>query len=497
MKTKVIYICIAVILLAGLFYFGWRGKNSRLAEPQKQETTKETSEIPKLDLTQALQKFEESIKKDYKVVAYNKSFDDKNHENNVVATVGRYKVEVDNTGDLFEGTNSTTFSIFKDGKLANSYDNNFWGRILEVGNLKLNNTDYYILQSFNGGASCCFTWQALAHENSILHIGEKLDLKGSGEQLSKYYFEKDGQLYFLMYDSSFADFHTSHAGSVWFPVFYKIDSQSGNFVLSNNEFEKYYRQLSGDMNIEIEKAKLDFPTKIDFSLANDNGPTDAIFSSLTHRLIIRILANQDIEIAKEEFINDSNFFFKDGIIEGKKADGIADEVANKFVPKSETKKLITKAPKTSGVKVASSNLTYNQVFNSAKKRDESANIYIGKVIKWKAKISAYYSQIDGIKFCVVDKDHLNVNIYESCDWFWAFSDGLMDGNNLEKNPSWDGHWVPYTLNYYSVPFNKNSRYYNDIYTVTGKIDGASCGEADDEFPDYDCILDVDILGITK
>ena len=32
----------------------------------------------------------------------------------------------------------------------------------------------------------------------------------------------------------------------------------------------------------------------------------------------------------------------------------------------------------------------------------------GKEIEWQAKISDYYSQITGIKFCVIDDEHQNV-----------------------------------------------------------------------------------------
>lgn len=119
------------------------------------------------------------------------------------------------------------------------------------------------------------------------------------------------------------------------------------------------------------------------------------------------------------------------------------------------------------------------------------NIYEGQVVEWKAKISSYYSQITGIKFCVIDNDHQNVDIDKPCDWFWAYSDAVMSADNLEINPGWDGHWVNYILNYYKVSFNENARFYNDIYTIKGIINGIDCG-VDDK-----CIPNIGIISIAK
>lgn len=140
-------------------------------------------------------------------------------------------------------------------------------------------------------------------------------------------------------------------------------------------------------------------------------------------------------------------------------------------------------------------LSYNQVFNSKIDPETSIDLhdskYDGSVIEWKAKISAAYTQIDGIKFCVIDDEHQNIDIDKPCDWFWAFSDGLMSGNDVSVNPSWDGLWVNYTLNYYKVPFNKDSRFYDEIYTIKGIVNGIDCGL------DVKCIPNIDIISITK
>lgn len=142
-----------------------------------------------------------------------------------------------------------------------------------------------------------------------------------------------------------------------------------------------------------------------------------------------------------------------------------------------------------------SNLTYNQITNSkieeSKNDDYYKSNYEGKVIKWQGKISNHYSQITGIKFCVIDKEHQDININNSCDWFWAFSGDLMNADDKTINPNWDGKWVNYILNYYKVPFNKDINFYNDIYTIQGKIRGVDCGA------DNKCVPDIDIINITK
>lgn len=141
------------------------------------------------------------------------------------------------------------------------------------------------------------------------------------------------------------------------------------------------------------------------------------------------------------------------------------------------------------------NATYKQVIDSKSETPVSMDMYDtqfdGDIIEWKAKISAHYSQITGVKFCVVDEDHKNVDIDESCDWFWAFSGETMGADDIKVNPDWDGHWVDYILNYYKVPFNKKERFYDSIYTVKGVVGGLDCGVYEK------CVPNIEILSITR
>ena len=55
----------------------------------------------------------------------------------------------------------------------------------------------------------------------------------------------------------------------------------------------------------------------------------------------------------------------------------------------------------------------------------------------------------------------------------------------------DGNWVKYILNYYNVPFDENSDYFNDIYTVKGVVNGIDCAPSDK------CSPDIEIISINK
>lgn len=162
--------------------------------------------------------------------------------------------------------------------------------------------------------------------------------------------------------------------------------------------------------------------------------------------------------------------------------------------KTETEPIATYEPIVNS-RLIDSPLTYKQVLDSKIEGTEDGDYYKseyeGQTIEWQGKISAHYSQITGIKFCVVDDEHQNINIDQPCDWFWTFTDDLMGADDRVINPTWDGEWVNYILNYYKVPFDKDSRFYDEIYTIQGKVNGIDCG-ADDK-----CVPDIDIINIEK
>lgn len=140
-------------------------------------------------------------------------------------------------------------------------------------------------------------------------------------------------------------------------------------------------------------------------------------------------------------------------------------------------------------------ISYNEVVKSAvldsEKNSYYDSSYNNQIIKWQGKISKEYTQITGIKFCIIDNEHQNINIKEPCDWFWAMSEQVKDADNTNTNHDWSGDWVGYILNYYKVPFNKNSDFYNETYTITGKINGIDCCAGDR------CAPDIEIINIIK
>jgi hypothetical protein len=67
----------------------------------------------------------------------------------------------------------------------------------------------------------------------------------------------------------------------------------------------------------------------------------------------------------------------------------------------------------------------------------------------------------------------------------------MDADDTLVNPTWDGKWVNYILKYYKVSFDENKQFYNDLYIVTGVVDGIDCGI------DSKCIPNIEIANIKK
>jgi len=334
-----IIIALAFMVIIGILLFAKPKNNeNKQVQPAVENTkietknydTEKASAISDVDNAEAktdllVQKFEESIKKDYNSRAIVKSnlFDFLGSPKHII--IGKYKIEVENNGD----DNTSKLSIFKNNQLVIT-ENNTNDRFYEICNLKLNNLDYYLFNSNSFGAHCCASWRVIIFKNGSILTGESLDLFHSGESFEKaYFFEKNGQLYFLIYDSSLAYFHSSFAGSVLFPVFYKIDSKSANSVMVNDEFTKYYQQLARDIDKEIEIDKASLATNPDmetWSSGSNSYPFELRLYPLVYRLVVNILARDNIEIAKKQFIEDSSIFFKDGIIDGEKAGDVASEI---------------------------------------------------------------------------------------------------------------------------------------------------------------------------
>lgn len=114
-------------------------------------------------------------------------------------------------------------------------------------------------------------------------------------------------------------------------------------------------------------------------------------------------------------------------------------------------------------------LTYSDVIDKGALTTEKESIYNGREIKWQGKI-ANYSQISGVKFCIVDEEHINPDIHSACEWFWVYPEEEYDARS-----DWDGNWVKAVFkNYSNVDYDKIISE-QDTFLITGVIDGIDDG----------------------
>lgn len=116
--------------------------------------------------------------------------------------------------------------------------------------------------------------------------------------------------------------------------------------------------------------------------------------------------------------------------------------------------------------------------------------YVGKIISWTGKISNL-SQIDGVKFWIIDDQH-QPNITTDNDWFWAIPN---------DNPPADikhGEWVTYMLKRYgNIDISSIDRD-NDIFLIKGKLLELDCTFYDsDTTTTAPCIPNVEVENIKK
>lgn len=116
--------------------------------------------------------------------------------------------------------------------------------------------------------------------------------------------------------------------------------------------------------------------------------------------------------------------------------------------------------------------------------------YIGKIISWMGKISSL-SQIDGIKFWIIDDQH-QPNIKTDNSWFWAIPD---------NNPSAEithGKWVTYMLKRYGNIDINSVDSDNDIFLIKGKLLELDCTFYDNTLATTaPCIPNVEVENIKK
>lgn len=132
-------------------------------------------------------------------------------------------------------------------------------------------------------------------------------------------------------------------------------------------------------------------------------------------------------------------------------------------------------------------LTFNDLSNP---NNIVISTSIGKVIKWKGKISNW-STIHGIKFWPYDDEFIKGerNDYE---FFWASPEDLLD-IPVDQHK---GKWASYTLKRYDGLTSDQINREKNIYSVIGRFLGLDCGFFDYKGPDIEfCIPLIDIIDI--
>lgn len=95
------------------------------------------------------------------------------------------------------------------------------------------------------------------------------------------------------------------------------------------------------------------------------------------------------------------------------------------------------------------------------------NNYKGVSVQWKGVISNK-SQLDGIKFWIIDSIHQK-DKWQEYDWFWAVPSDLEEIGQLN-----DGDWVKYMLNRFGNINSQKVIYGQDIFLITGTLEDSDC-----------------------
>jgi len=111
----------------------------------------------------------------------------------------------------------------------------------------------------------------------------------------------------------------------------------------------------------------------------------------------------------------------------------------------------------------------NSLFDKNKVDGSIKTPYVGKKIQWQAKIASSLTQRDGIKFCIVDDKHQNIDSSSNCDWFWLSDKNL--GTKNDPNFFNSADWFNYIFKTYSDINPQKIDWAKDIFLVTGEIEG--------------------------
>ncbi len=136
-------------------------------------------------------------------------------------------------------------------------------------------------------------------------------------------------------------------------------------------------------------------------------------------------------------------------------------------------------------KFLSFNLSYDKV------ADRNQKNYVGKTVSWKGKIAIDLSQIDGVKFWIID-DRSTISDTKYDRWFWVVPE--YEPTVAETN----GLWVSFMLKKYGNLDIKDIDVKNDIFLINGILAESDCDFLTNSNLDQQhCVPNVSALSIKK
>lgn len=135
-------------------------------------------------------------------------------------------------------------------------------------------------------------------------------------------------------------------------------------------------------------------------------------------------------------------------------------------------------------------ISYDTVVNS------KPNSYIGKRVTWTGKIAINLSQISGIKFWIVDKQHQPDSSKDNA-WFWAIPKELATKEDPSYKEGWNGYWGEFMFKNYSKIDYDTVDTSNDVFLVTGTVENLDCTYPNGDNTIESCVPNLVIEKIEK
>lgn len=368
------------------------------------------------------------------------------YENLIASYVqGDYKFVFSTTSAKYGGDYDDVVTIYKNNKEIKKFID--W-RIDGLTKIIHNGINYYSLETFSGGAHCCFTDHPMVMRGGNLIFGDEVFFGHAGGLQKDSLFTKNGKLYFYAYNNSFSYFHTcfANSGIMWYPSFYVFDAKTGNYQEVNAEFRPYYLQIAEDIKKVLKQMDDEYH---DTLTAQDRLPF--LVSITTHRL----LGGEKISLVKKDFFAEYSVN-KVIYIDDKETEELPNDpniIWNEILRKLGINEVAEKSSYNT-----SSSLTYDQAIGLGQKA-------VGKEVVWTGEVAHELSQISGIKFWIVDGSHPANGKRQGYEWFWA-----LDEDTMYLPLAADGQWVTYLMAKFVGDYDCD----DCRYEVRGRIYSLDC-----------------------